>query len=110
MRKLDEVSLTVDEREAIRLADLMGLPHEAAGEKMGISRATFGRIIQRARYQVADALINGKAINVGGGNYRMIDYPRIFVCRNCAHEWEAPRGTGRPARCPECNGERLHRV
>lgn len=110
MRKLEEVSLTVDEREAIRLADLLGLPQEAAGEKMGISRATFGRIIQRARHQVADALINGKAINVGGGNYRMTDYPRIFVCRTCAHEWEAPRGTGRPAFCPMCKGERIHRA
>jgi hypothetical protein len=102
--------LTVDEREAIRLADLLGLPHEAAGEKMGVSRATFGRIIQHARYQVADALINGKAISVGGGNYRMTDYPRIFVCANCAHEWEAPRGTGRPDHCPACKGERFHRA
>ena len=109
MRELEEVALTVDEREAIRLADLLGLPHEVAGEKMGVSRATFGRIIQRARYQVADALIHGKAINVDGGNYQVVDYQRLFVCRSCRHEWEPPRGTGRPPNCPQCNDKRLHR-
>jgi len=56
MVELEEVRLTVDEREAIRLADLIGLSHEEAGRKMGVSRATFGRIIQRARRILAVAL------------------------------------------------------
>ena len=64
MMHLEEVRLTVDEREAIRLSDLLGMSHENAGQRMGVSRATFGRIIQHARQVVADALINGKAINV----------------------------------------------
>lgn len=68
---LEEVRLTVDEREAIRLSDLLDLSQEEAGRQMGVSRATFGRIIQRARKTVADALINGKAINVEGGNYHI---------------------------------------
>ena len=67
MVDLEEVSLTVDERESIRLSDLLGLSYEEAGQRMGVSRATFGRIIQRARKVIADALINGKAINVDGG-------------------------------------------
>ena len=66
---LEEVCLTVDEREAIRLSDLLGMSHEEAGKHMGVSRATFGRIIQSARKTVADALIKGKAIRVAGGNY-----------------------------------------
>jgi len=69
--QLEEVCLTVDEREAIRLSDLLDMSHEEAGRQMGVSRATFGRIIQRARKTVADALINGKAINVAGGNYHI---------------------------------------
>ena len=73
MLALDEVKLTVDEREAIRLSDLLGLSHEQAGQQMGVSRATFGRIIQRARQVIADALIHGKAINVEGGNYQIAD-------------------------------------
>jgi len=109
LRDLEEVRLTVDECEALRLADLLGLAHEDAGRKMGVSRATFGRITQRARQQVADALINGKAIRVEGGNYRMADSPRIFCCETCRHTWQAPRGTGRPSHCPECADPHVHR-
>ncbi|HSM75288.1 MAG TPA: DUF134 domain-containing protein, partial [Desulfobacterales bacterium] len=54
MIELEEVQLTVDEREAIRLADLLGMSHEEAGRRMGVSRATFGRIVQNARRAVAD--------------------------------------------------------
>ncbi len=108
--ELDEVDLTVDEREAIRLADLRGLSHEEAGQQMGVSRATFGRIIQRARYAVADALINGKAINVEGGNYKFADTERRFRCDGCGHNWVALPGTGRPEGCPECSSGSFYRI
>ena len=110
MVALEEVQLTVDEREAIRLADLMGESHETAGRTMGVSRATFGRIIQRARQVVADALINGKAINVGGGNYRMAERNRVFTCGSCDHRWHEPPGTGRPDSCPACAAEDIYRT
>ena len=110
MFDLEEVSLTVDQREAIRLSDLLGLSHEEAGRHMGVSRATFGRIIQRAREAVADALINGKAINVEGGNYQLIDTARMFHCSHCNHEWEEPTGTGRPAHCPACRNTEFYRI
>jgi predicted DNA-binding protein (UPF0251 family) len=103
MRDLSEVRLGVDEREAIRLADLLGMSHEEAGRQMHVSRATFGRIIERARRVVADALINGKAINVEGGNYKMVDGIRTFGCRECNHRWVEPWGTARPESCPRCN-------
>ena len=100
MLELAEIILSVDEREAIRLADLEGLSHEAAGACMGVSRATFGRIVQNARAIVADALINGKAIRVEGGNFQLLDDRRIFQCHTCPCRWEAPHGTGRPEACP----------
>ncbi|MBF0200847.1 MAG: DUF134 domain-containing protein [Desulfamplus sp.] len=109
MLDLTEVSLTVDEREALRLADLQGLSHEEGGELMEVSRATFGRILRNARRIVADAIINGKAIKVEGGNYEIVIRPRIFVCENCGYEWEEPPGTGRPQCCPSCKGEELTR-
>jgi len=109
MVDLDEVRLTVDEREAIRLADLMGMSHEAAGRKMGVSRATFGRIVQQARKVVADALISGKAINIEGGTYRLVSETRTFRCRKCYHQWEEPRCTGRPQCCPACRHEDFYR-
>ena len=107
---LEEVRLTVDQREAIRLSDLLGMSHEEAGRRMGVSRATFGRIIQRARKAVADALINGKAINVEGGSYKMISATRTFFCLNCGHEWQEPFGTGRPVCCPTCKEDDFRRV
>jgi predicted DNA-binding protein (UPF0251 family) len=110
MMDLEEVKLTIDEREAIRLADLWGMSHEEAGRQMGVSRATFGRILQRARKTLADALINGKAINVEGGNFRIVTGPRIFRCTVCEFRWEEPKGTGRPEACPECNDEKFHRI
>jgi uncharacterized protein len=61
---LEEVLLSLDEFEAIRLADHKGLYHEKAAEEMNISRATFGRILDIARGKVADAIINGKALKI----------------------------------------------
>ena len=110
MVALEEVTLTVDEREAVRLADLLDLTHEEAGRRMGVSRATFGRIVQRARQIVADALINGKAINVGGGSYRIDHTVRVFYCPDCRNTWEEAPGTGRPEVCPGCEETNFHRI
>jgi predicted DNA-binding protein (UPF0251 family) len=58
---LEEVLLSLDEYEAIRLADGEGLYQEQAALMMNISRQTFGRIIESAHRKVADVLVNGKA-------------------------------------------------
>jgi predicted DNA-binding protein (UPF0251 family) len=65
---LEEVSVRLDELEAIRLADYEGLYHEDAAQKMKISRATFGRILDEARHKVAEAIIIGKALRVEPDN------------------------------------------
>jgi len=70
LRALGEVVLGLDEMEALRLADLEGLTHEAAGERMGVSRQTVGRILETARRKVAEALVLGKAIRIEGGPVR----------------------------------------
>ena len=59
MTSLEEIVLAVDELEAMRLADVEGIYHEQAANQMGISRRTFGRIIESARKKVAQALIQG---------------------------------------------------
>jgi uncharacterized protein len=61
---LEEVLLSLDEFEAIRLADHEGLYHEEAAVRMSVSRATFGRILDSARGKVADAIVNGKALKI----------------------------------------------
>jgi predicted DNA-binding protein (UPF0251 family) len=67
MRGLERVSLTLDGLEAIRLADLEGLYQEEAANRMGISRATFARVLAEAHRVVAEALVRGKALDIGGG-------------------------------------------
>ncbi len=60
--RLEEVSISADGIEALRLADLEGLYHAEAAAKMKVSRATFGRILAEVHRRVADALVNGKAL------------------------------------------------
>jgi predicted DNA-binding protein (UPF0251 family) len=71
MRDLEETVLTVDEVEAIRLKDLEGLDQANAAEKMKISQPTFFRLLDSARKKIADALVNGKAIRIEGGEYKL---------------------------------------
>jgi predicted DNA-binding protein (UPF0251 family)/predicted Fe-Mo cluster-binding NifX family protein len=67
-RELEEVVLGFDEAEALRLADLEGLYQDAAARSMGVSRPTFGRILESARRKAADAILNGKALRIEGGD------------------------------------------
>ena len=70
---LEEVNLTLDELEAIRLADLTELYQEDAAKKMNISRQTFGNIINSAHKKIADALLNAKALKIEGGTVERVD-------------------------------------
>lgn len=65
----DEVLMTVEELEAIRLSDFEHLDQETAAGMMGISRHTFGRLLAKGRALVANALITGKILKIEGGNY-----------------------------------------
>lgn len=113
LKKLEEETLTLDELESLRLADLEGLYHEDAARSMNLSRATFGRIVQSARRKVARALIQGRAIRIDGGNCDMPDQ-RVFQCSDCNHEWTILLGTGhaligRPDECPVCKSKNVFR-
>ncbi|MFA4842335.1 MAG: DUF134 domain-containing protein [Candidatus Omnitrophota bacterium] len=65
----DEVELSMDEFEALRLADYMGFAQKEAARHMRISQQTFSRILKRAHRQVSDCLVNGKIIKIQGGAY-----------------------------------------
>jgi predicted DNA-binding protein (UPF0251 family) len=67
MRELDEVDITLDELEALRLADLEGLYQEDAAGHMNVSRQTFANIIASARRKIAEGLVYGKALRIEGG-------------------------------------------
>jgi len=105
---LDEVVLSLDELEALRLADLAGLYHEQAAERMEVSRQTFGRTLENARRKVAQVLTEGKALRIEGGEVEMSEV-RTFKCYDCQHTWQLPFGGGRPAECPGCKSANIHR-
>lgn len=70
--ELKEIVLKIEEAEALRLKDLMGLDQVQCAEEMDVSRTTFQRILVEARRKVADAIINSQALMVEGGNYTLI--------------------------------------
>lgn len=101
LRDLEEVCMSIEEIEAIRLKDLEGLEQEAGAEKMNISRPTFQRVLASARQKIADVLLNGKAIRIEGGNFEMTW--RRFRC-NRGHEWELETPIRvLPKLCPVCS-------
>jgi predicted DNA-binding protein (UPF0251 family) len=106
---LEEVVLAVDELESMRLVDVDALYYEQAAEQMGVSRRTFGRIIDSARRKVAQALIEGMALRIEGGVIEMAEQ-RTFRCDDCEHEWQLPFGTGRPSECPQCQSKNFRRA
>ena len=72
---------------------------------MGISRATFQRMLAAARNKTATALLLGRAIKIEGGDFEMAR--RRFRCYN-GHEWDLPPETAAtPELCPTCNTESL---
>ncbi len=103
LSSLEEVCLSVEEAEAIRLKDLEELEQEDCAQKMSISRPTFHRLLVTARKKIADALVTGKAIRIEGGNFEMA--VRRFHCLN-GHEWDVPFEVmidAPPQFCPICN-------
>ena len=112
---LNEVVLKVEELEAIKLKDLENLDQEKCAKKMKISRGTFQRILNSAKKKIADALVNGKAIRIEGGNYKMPiargmrrgfgrragGPPTICVCPACGNL--QPKIAGLPCSRMKCN-------
>lgn len=70
MNEPEEMILTIDEFEAVRLKDLEGLNQSECAAKMDISQPTFHRLVISARKKIADALTHGKTIRISGGHYR----------------------------------------
>ncbi|MBR9976859.1 MAG: DUF134 domain-containing protein [Bacteroidetes bacterium] len=110
---LVSVILTLDELEALRLADYLGLYQEQAAERMGVSRATFGRILEAARGKTARVLIEGLILDISGGDI-MTSTQRMgkggfCICPSC--DLRIPHQQAKPcieAHCPEC-GKRMFR-
>lgn len=102
---VDVQVLKVEEAEAIRLKDLLDLNQDECAEKMQVSRQTFQRILKAARSKIANALIQGQALRVQGGDYTE-NICRLH-CGKCQHQWDESfenyRGVGIDGyHCPRC--------
>jgi uncharacterized protein len=98
---LEEVILTLDEFESIKLADFEEMYQKQAALKMNISRQTFGRIVDSAHKKIADVLIHGKALKIEGGAIK-VENPMKFKCRKCNYLFKQPIDPGNPMDCPRC--------
>jgi predicted DNA-binding protein (UPF0251 family) len=97
MSVLEEVTLSVEELESLRLAHKEGLYQQAAAAKMGVSRATFGRVLDAAHRKVTEALVDGCALRIEGGSYSTLGPERCERCRAKASSIE-----GQTSTCDEC--------
>ena len=93
LRTLEQTVITVDELEAMRLADYLEMTQEEVAQKMQVSRPTVTRMLARAHRAVAEALVHGKAICIQGGDYRLGQQ-----CQSCG-QWAALEGGSPPGEC-----------
>ena len=97
----DEIQLSLDEFEAFRLAHYEGMYQEQAAVMMNVSRPTFGRIIESALNKIADFLVNGKALEITGGEIIFIN-SNLNPCGNCKRAPKFCDKGKEGKRCPYC--------
>ena len=77
----EEVIMTLDEYETIRLIDLEEYTQHECAKQMNISRTTTAEIYKSARYKMADSVVNGKKLLITGGNYQFCDGTTCPFCK-----------------------------
>lgn len=102
--ELDQILLSLDEYEAVRLADYVGMSHEEAADEMGMSRSTFSRLIEKSRKKIAEFIFQGRLLTIDGGN---IHFRRnIIQCSDCGQMFKI--NIDSPiTECPECHSKNL---
>lgn len=104
--KSESIEITMDEFESIRLKDYLKIKQQKAAEIMEISQPTLHRILISAREKVANALVEGKILNIKGGDYMTAE--KRYKCRKCGFEWHSPQKEYK--KCPDCESEDIYAI
>jgi len=73
--ELEEITLQLDEFQALKHSELDRKDQKVAASAMKVSRQTFGNILASARRKLADAIVNGKALKIEGGPVALMRGP-----------------------------------
>lgn len=104
VQELRQISLTLDEFEAFRLADYKGLMHAEGADEMGISRSTFTRLIEKSRKKIADFIVDGRVLLIEGGNVHFTN--NIIRCQDCGQMFKTAIHH-EVLECPHCHSGNL---
>ncbi len=103
-QSLEQILLSLDEFEAFRLADQLGMSQESAADEMGISRSTFTRLIEKSRKKIADFIIQGGLLTIEGGSIHFRN--NIIRCSGCGHMFKTIM-MKTITECPACHSNNL---
>jgi predicted DNA-binding protein (UPF0251 family) len=78
----DVLNLSFDEYEVFRLIDHVGLNQEECAKQIDVARSTVASIYQSARSKIADAIVNGKALVIHGGDVELCENHSV-CCGQC---------------------------
>lgn len=92
----EDILMTVDEYEAVRLIDYLGYTQEECAAQMRVGRTTVTSIYASAREKIAGALVEGASLSIGGGVYKLCEEDDDSGCQRCRHA--QGRGGGRRRR------------
>ena len=106
--QLEEILISVDEFEAMRLADFECMNQRKASTIMQISQPTFNRVLASARTKIAKALVQGHALRIEGGNYILSDGTGVLECIKCGNPIDM--SSENKSICPSCGSTSLRWV
>jgi uncharacterized protein len=93
----ESIRLKFEEYESLRLVNYEMLPQEIAARQMNISRPTFTRVYNRALKLIAKSFVEGKSIEIEGGNYKLDN--DWYRCRKC---YKLIEGIENHVQCQNC--------